>query len=93
MFLFSASAKVKKAQDGYHVGDDVEFIAYIDFKDQLGAVQLCKFYMANAGFGTVVIDKMKEANADFIKNSVNSTHRGRIEEAQKQGYSIQLFEK
>jgi hypothetical protein len=54
---------------------------------------LCKFYLANAGFGTVVIDKMKQANADFIKNSVNSTHRGRIEESQKQGYSIQLFEK
>ncbi|ROS04593.1 hypothetical protein EDC56_0099 [Sinobacterium caligoides] len=92
MFLFSVTATAKKDVEGVNAGQQAEFIVYIDYKDQQGAIQLCKFYLANAGFGQVIIDKMKEAHGDFIKNSVSSAHRSNIEAAQSDGYFVQLFE-
>jgi hypothetical protein len=91
MYLFSVIATAKKDQPELAEGQQGEFIVYIDFKDQAGAKQLCKFYVASLGFSNVVIEKMKLANADFIKNSVSSGHRKPIETAQKQGYYVQFF--
>ncbi len=90
MYIFSVTAKAKKAIEGFAEGDSAPFIVYIDFKDLFGAEQLCKLFVMKEGFYDVIIEKRKllsEAKIVKLKSKDKS-----IKEARDSGYAIQLFE-
>ena len=92
MYIFSVSAKARKAMDGIAIGQIVPFIVYINFKDALGAEKLCQLYLLRAGFIDVDIEKRKALDDKLIKNvNVLNTDKA-LKEAFDKGYSIQLFD-
>lgn len=91
MYVFSVSAKAKKARDGVEVGQKVPFIVYINFKDLFGAEQLCKVYLLKAGFTDVVIEERKGMER-LAKNAKAVAADRRLKEAVDRGYSIQMFD-
>ncbi len=92
MFIFSVSAKARKAMDGITIGQIVPFIVYINFKDALGAEKLCQLYLLRAGFTDVDIEKRKALDDKLFQNSKIVNADSALKEALDRGYSIQLFD-
>jgi hypothetical protein len=92
MYIFSASAKTKKAFDEFAENDEVPFIVYINFKDLFGAENLCKLYLMQQGFFDIVIDKRKMLQDKLLSDKKLLKADKPLSEALKSGYSIQIFE-
>ena len=92
MYIFSVSAKARKAMDGIAIGQIVPFIVYINFKDALGAEKLCQLYLLRAGFIDVDIEKRKALDDKLINNAKVVNADKALKEAFDKGYSIQLFD-
>lgn len=91
MFIFSASAKSKKEQPGFKIGDSIPFIVYIDFKDMFGAEKLAQILLFKEGFHDIHIEKRKlipndKLDAEMVKNDKA------LAEALDSGYMIQMFD-
>lgn len=91
MFIFSITAKAKKAIDGFEQGATAPFIVYIDFQDLLGAEYLARYYVAKEGFYEITIDKRRQLERDKLAQFGKKNKQ--VNEALKTGYFIQLFDK
>lgn len=90
MYIFSASAKTRKAIDGFRADEQVPFIVYIDFKDLFGAEKLCQLYLLNEGFYEVKIEKRKMVPEETLLPMIDKDKA--IQEALETGYMIQMFD-
>ncbi len=93
MFIFSVSAKARKAMEGIAVGQEVPFIVYINFKDPMGAEKLCQLYLLRAGFTDVEIGKRKTVSESLLKDQRVVNADKALKEALEKGYAVQLFDR
>ena len=92
MYIFSASAKARKAMDDIEAGQSMPFIVYINFKDLFGAEQLCKIYLYKSGFTDVEIEKRKLVEPRLLKDKRVLSADKILKDALDSGYSIQMFD-
>jgi len=92
MYVFSANAKTRQDIEGFAADSEVPFIVYINFKDLLGAEQLCKLYLMKEGFYDIDIKNRKAIADKYLKNKKLVAHDKPLREALNSGYMIQLFE-
>jgi len=90
MYIFSATAKTRKAIDDFKADDKVPFIVYIDYKDLFGAEKLCQLYLLNEGFYEVKIEKRKMIPAEKLLPLIDKDKA--IQEALETGYMVQMFD-
>lgn len=91
MYVFSVSAKTRKAIEGFAADDQLPFIIYINFKDLLGAEQLCHLYLEKGGFYDIVIEKRKMIAEKYLQDNQYLDADKALKEAFESGYSVQLF--
>ena len=91
MYVFSVNANTPKAFDDFEPGAEVPFMVYINFKDLTGAELLCKFYLEQAGFEAVVIEKRKMIVDKFLADKKLLSADKNLKEAVDSGYAIQVF--
>ncbi len=92
MFIFSVSAKARKAMEGIAIGQEVPFIVYINFKDPMGAEKLCQLYLLRAGFNEIEIGKRKTVSESLLKDQRVVNADKALKEALEKGYAVQLFD-
>lgn len=91
MYVFSVNANTPKAFDDFKAGDEVPFMVYVNFKDLTGAELLCKFYIEQAGFESIVIEKRKMIVEKFLSDKKLIDADPNMKEAMESGYAIQVF--
>ena len=90
MFIFSVTAKAKKAIDGFEAGATAPFIVYVDFQDLMGAEYLARYYVTKEGFYEITVDKRRQLERDKLAQFAKKNKQ--VREALKTGYAIQLFD-
>ncbi len=91
MYVFSVTAKNRKAIEGFKQDSTVPFIGYIDFKDLFGAEKLCQLYIMQEGFYDVKIEKRQLIDPAKLDMTSDSNMLKMVKSAQEGGYAIQLF--
>lgn len=91
MYVFSVNAITPKAFDDFKAGAEVPFMVYINFKDLSGAELLCQFYVEQAGFEKVSIDKRKMIASHYLSNPKLIAADLNMKDALETGYAIQVF--
>ncbi|WP_019530552.1 hypothetical protein [Dasania marina] len=91
MYVFSVNATTPQPFDDFKAGDVVPFMVYLNFKDLSGAELLCKFYVEQAGFEKVAIDKRKMIAEQFLSDPKLIAADPNMKDAMETGYAIQVF--